>query len=321
MAALAQQQISKTLKKPWVVCLLATLSCALWGSAFPVIKIGYKLWNIDSGDSASQILFAGVRFILAGVLTVVFGSIISKKLLVPKKDGVKGILLLALFQTVLQYLFFYMGLARTSGAKASILDSVSVFFSVLIATLVLKNEKLTAIKTAGCVIGFVGVVLVNFTSGTAGGGFSFFGEGFIILSALSYAVSSVLIKHFSKFENPVTLSGYQFFLGGIVMLVSGLLMGGSLSQASLAGIAAIIYLALLSALAYTIWSVLLKYNDVSAVTVYSFMIPVFGCILSALLLRESLKGSAIIMLSSLILVSAGIYLVNKKPKNGEYYES
>lgn len=319
MAALDQQQKkNKLVTNPVAVCLLAMLSCALWGSAFPVIKLGYSLWRIETGDWASQILFAGIRFTLAGVLTLLFGSAVSGKVMLPKKASLAPISVLALFQTVLQYLFFYVGLARTTGTRSSILDSVSVFFSVLIVTLILKQECLTAQKLVGCLLGFCGVVLINFTGGVAEG-FSFFGEGFILLSALSYAVSSVLIKRYSQAESPVVLSGCQFALGGAVMTAGGLLLGGRLGAGSLSGIAVLLYLALLSAAAYTVWGILLKYNPVSGVTVYSFMIPVFGCLFSALLLHESLRSSAVITIVSLVLVSLGILLVNRRTGNKETF--
>ena len=323
MADLAQQQKrNKLLTKPAVICLLALLSCALWGSAFPVIKIGYTLWGVPSGDYASQILFAGIRFTFAGVLTLIAGSLISKKALLPKRGSIRNIFVLSLFQTVLQYIFFYIGLARTTGTKSSVINGVGVFFSVLLVTVVLKQEKFTAPKALGCALGFGGVVLINLNNGGIDGGFSFFGEGFIILSALSYAISGVLIKSYSRTESPVTLSGFQFFVGGIVMTLFGLALGGRLSGGGARGIILLAYLAFLSACAYTVWGILLKYNPVSGVTVYSFMTPVFGCIMSALMLGESLKGSAVNTLISLILVCAGIFLVNRKNKYTEKsYES
>ena len=69
--------------KPLGIGMLACLCCLLWGSATPAIKIGYEWFGIGAGDVASRILFAGVRFILAGVLTVIFGSIIAGKTLIP----------------------------------------------------------------------------------------------------------------------------------------------------------------------------------------------------------------------------------------------
>ncbi|MCM1286087.1 MAG: DMT family transporter [Acetobacter sp.] len=305
-----KQSVIKKIKNPYAVCLLAVFCCALWGSAFPVIKIGYKLLDISSGDYSSQILFAGIRFTFAGIFTIIIGSIIAKKLITIKPKGYYKVCALSLFQTVLQYLFFYIGLAKTTGTKSSILDSTSVFFSVLIASLLLKQERLTAKKIAGCIVGFAGVVIINLTNGFADSSISFIGEGFIIISALSYAVSSVMIKRFSADENPVALSGYQFILGGIIMIVFGFALGGRLSITSYKAVLLLAYLALLSAIAYTVWGILLKYNDVSKVTVFGFMTPVFGCLLSAVLLKESLAGSVMKTVISLLLVCFGIFLVN-----------
>lgn len=305
-----KQSIIDRIKNPYVVCLLATLCCALWGSAFPVIKIGYDLLDVSSGDYSSQILFAGIRFTFAGIFTIIIGSITAEKFITVNPKNYYKVGVLSIFQTVLQYLFFYIGLAKTTGTKSSILDSTSVFFSVFIASLLLKQEKLTVKKIAGCLSGFAGVVIINLTNGSADGSVSFTGEGFIIISALSYAVSSVMIKRFSADENPVALSGYQFILGGMVMIVFAFALGGRLSITSFKAVLLLAYLALLSAIAYTVWGILLKYNEVSRVTVFGFMTPVFGCILSAVLLKESPAGSVLKTGVSLVLVCLGIFLVN-----------
>ena len=96
------------------------------------------------------------------------------------------------------------------------------------------------------------------------------GEGFILLSAAAYAVSSVLIKRFSVYENPVVISGYQFMIGGLIMIVVGLAGGGSLHPTSPASALMMLYMALISAVAYTIWGILLKYNPVSRVAVFGW---------------------------------------------------
>lgn len=305
----------QVLKNPLVVCLIAIFCCALWGSAFPCIKIGYSLFAIESGDWASQILFAGLRFSVAGVLTIVLGSILSKRLLYFKRNSIGYVGALALFQTVLQYVFFYIGLANTTGTKGSIINSAGTFFAVLLACLAFKTEKLSVQKLIGCAIGFAGTVIINLSSASQQEGFSFLGDSFVLLSALSYAVSSVMIKQFSKKENPVTLSGYQFLFGGIVMVIFGYLFGGRIGLVGVKGVMLLVYLSFLSATAYTLWGIILKYNDVSRVAVFGFMTPVFGCILSALLLKESIGASAVNTVLALALVSVGIIIVNAKSHN------
>ena len=299
------------LKNKIVVCLLAVFCCLLWGSAFPFIKIGYRLFMIDASDSTSQILFAGARFFIAGILTIFFGSLLQKEALVPKRNSLKYVGIISVFQTILQYLFFYIGLAHASGVKASIINGMSTFFAILLACLLRKQEKLNAGKIIGSILGTIAVVIISTMGGTIDGTFSLVGEGFILLASASYAVSSVLMKEFSTRENPVTLSGYQFLLGGLVMMLTGFLTGGTIQTITGFGVLLLIYLALVSSVAYSIWSVLLKYNPVSSVAIYGFTTPIFGAFLSAVILEEY-KNFNYKHFISLLLVSIGIYLVNKK---------
>ena len=296
------------------VFLAAILANLLWGSASPCIKLGYQLFQISSDAVMSQIFFAGIRFTLAGVLTVIFGSLTEHRLLVPGKGSAGMLIALALTQTILQYTFFYMGLSKAPGYKGSVISPSSVFFAVLLATIVLRQEKLTVRKILGCVIGFAGVVLVSLQSAGDAGGFRWDGEGFLVLAAFSYACSTVLIKRFSQRENPVTLSGYQFIIGGFVMAAVSFLGGGRLQPVSAKAWLLMLYLGLLSAVAYTLWSLLLQRHPVSHITVYSFANPVFGVILSALLLDEGKNLNVPLCLLSLLLVSLGVSIVNSRSK-------
>lgn len=300
------------LSKPYVMIPLALFCCLLWGSAFPAVKTGYRLFSIEASSTASQILFAGIRFALAGVLVIIFGSLLSGRFLYPKsKKEIVHCLALSVFQTVLQYTAFYIGLAHTSGVKSSVLVSLNVFLSLIISSLIFKMEGLTAPKIIGTVIGFSGVVIINIGAGEAGAGFSLNGEGAIILSAFAYSVSSVLIKRFSKSDDPVMLSGWQFLAGGAAMAVIGALCGGKAqAQTGAQPYLLLLYLAFISAAAYTVWGLLLKYNPVSKVSVLGFMNPVFGVLLSALILGEAQEAFSIKNLISLILVCIGIYIVN-----------
>lgn len=303
------------LKNKYIVFLGAMFCCFLWGSAFPMIKKGYIFFEIASGDAATQILFAGVRFILAGIFTIILGSLFSKKLLVPKRSSLKMVGVLAFFQTFMQYILFYIGVAHTTGVKASIIDGASVFIAIIIASFVFHQEKFTLKKAAACVIGFVGVIVVNI-SGNAEEliSFNLLGDSFVFLSTVAYAISSVLIKRYSLKENPVTLSGYQFFVGGLAMSLTAIIFGGRFSTITFEGILCILWLGFVSAGAYSLWGILLKYNDVSAVVVYSFMIPVFGVVLSILIGGESGQVFGVSAVAALMLVSIGIVMINRFDK-------
>lgn len=297
----------KVLTHPLFVTLVALLCCALWGSATPFIKLGYELL-LPERDVASTILFAGIRFFFAGILTVVIFSIARRKLLVPKRESLSRVAIVSAFQTVLQYIFFYVGLANTSGVKGTILTGSSTFFAILISSLIFKLERLNAKKIVACVLGLLGIIVINLDGLSLT--FNFLGDGFCVLSAVSLAVSSTLIKIFSKDEDPVTISGYQFILGGAVMVIIGLSFGGEINLASGGGIAVLVYLSFLSAIAYSLWGILLKYNSVSRVTVFSFTTPIFGVLLTKLMITENSNTGIVNLILALVLVCLGILLLN-----------
>ena len=293
------------------VTVIALLCCGLWGSATPFIKIGYQLMLPDK-NVPSTILFAGIRFTFAGILTILIYSIGRRKVLFPKKSSWGKISLVASVQTVIQYIFFYVGLANTSGVKGTIITGSNAFFSILVASLIFRQEKLTLRKISACIIGFSGIILVNLDGLNLN--LNFTGDCFVLFSSISYAFSSVLIKIFSKEEDPVIISGYQFVMGGLFMIAVGLLFGGWVIVSSIETVGVLAYLSFLSAVAYSLWGILLKYNPVSRVSIFSFMTPVMGVILSEIMLTESSNVSPIYLVITILLVSAGIILLNYNKK-------
>ena len=304
------------LQKQSIVILVAVFCCLLWGSAIPGIKSGYEMFKIPSNDPAAQILFAGIRFALAGVMVILAGSAIQRNILKPSKAAIPKVLKLCLLQTALQYVFFYIGLAHTTGVKSSIINAVNVFFSIFVSSVLFKLEKLNRQKIIGCIIGFTGVVIINL-GGTFDLNFHILGEGFLIFSAFASALSNVLMKIYGKEENPVMLSGYQFFSGGLIMAIIGVIMGGRIQSVTILGILLLLYLAFVSAGAYTLWSLLLKYNSVSKVAVFGFCTPIFGVILSAVILGES-TSFQLKTLIALMFVCVGIIIVNYKKKQENF---
>ena len=300
----------KFFTNPLVVALCAIFCCVLWGSAFPCVKTGYKLFRIDTSNTPSVMLFAGIRFSLAGVLVIAFGSIQKRRFLLPKPRNIWRVLLIALFQTALQYTFFYIGLSRVSGVKSSVLNGLGVFFTILCACFVFRTEKFNLVKLAGCILGFGGVILINL-GGDFSFNFSFTGEGFLILSGLSSAIAAGLVKIFSRREDTAALCGYQFLLGGLTLVIIGASFGGRIPHIDAGAAAMLFYLAFLSACAFTLQGFLLKYNPVSKVAVYKSTNPLFGAVFSAIILSESDQLLSWYTLIAIILVCLGIFIINK----------
>lgn len=308
----------ETLMQNLTVVLFGAFICSLlWGSAFPSIKIGYEWMNIAAGDAASQIVYAGYRFTLAGIFVIIIGSVKQKRLLAPKKSEVPKVVVLSLFQTVGQYVFFYIGLAHATGVKSSIIIGTNAFVAILVASLIFRQERLTIRKVLGCILGFLGVMLVTLNGGGLDMDFHLLGEGFVFLSTVAYAFSSVYFKRYSKTSDAFLLSGYQFLAGGLIMSVAGLLAGGRVTGFTGKSILLLVYMALISAVAYTLWGILLSYNPISRVAVFGFMNPVIGVILSALLLNEGEQALGARSAAALAFVCIGIWIVNGEKKEGE----
>jgi len=289
---------------------LAILCNMLWGSAIPFINLGYRLFQIPSGDTAAQILFAGCRFFLAGFLTILFTSVPRKTLVCVKRENLHMVLILGMMQTVIQYVFFYIGVARTASVTGAIIQGLNAFVAILIACYVFRTEKMNRLKWLGGAAGVLGVIVMNLGGEGVFGGMKLTGEGFLLLSMMTSACSSGTIKLFSRREDPVALSGWQFMLGGAILAAAGFLMGGRLQMTGFGAIAVLLYLAALSAVAYTLWGVLLKYNPVSRIAPYMFLQPIFGVVLS-LLLYGGAAGDLPKYAAALVLVCLSILIVGK----------
>lgn len=304
-------QNNTLIRQPLVVTLLALLCCALWGSAFPCVKLGYAWFQIEG--AASQILFAGIRFTLAGILTWIAGCVIERRFLSLARSSWPSVMLLGFAQTTLQYVFFYTGLAHTTGSKGSIVNASNVFFSILIAHLILPKERLTRNKALGCLCGFIGVVLVNMTSGGLLGGFHLQGEGALLICALVNGASAVYVKLIADKGTPMSITAYQLTFGGLLLIGIGWLLGGRIATCSPRALLLLFYMALLSTVAFSIWTLLLKYNPVGQVAIFGFTNPLFGILLSGLILHEQFLSVKNVI--ALVFVCVGIFLANKTLKS------
>ena len=295
-----------------IIILLALFCTVLWGTAYPAVKIGYELFAIDSANDFGKLLFAGLRFTLAGLMTLAVSVILQKKLVIPQRQHWRGIALLGLVQTTGQYIFFYLGLSNTTGVKGSILYALATFFVVIFAHFLFPDDKMNLQKILGCCIGFVGVLLITFDGTGLGGGFAFTGEGFIMLSTLSSALGPLISRGVAQGQDPVVVTGYQLTGGGLILIFIGLIGHGHFDSITAPGILLLLYMAFLSAAAFTVWTMLLKYNPASKIAVYNFLIPIFGTTFSVMFLNESIFNPRSLL--ALILACAGIYIVNKEFK-------
>lgn len=299
---------SKWLRHSLVIAVIATFSCFLWGSAFPSLKISYQLLGIADSPWAVKMQFAGYRFLLASMLIFIYMTF-AKMPLLPKRSEIKPMVILGLFQTTIQYIFFYVGVGNTTGVMGSILTASGTFFSLILPHFYYKDDKLNLQKLAGLTIGFSGILIMNLGLDGLHTSWTFLGEGVLIISSLVGAAANIYAKEHSQEINPVKINAYQMLFGSLIMIVASFFFtGGNAIHFSAKSLPIFLWLGFISGAAYTLWYVLLKYNKVTKVSIYKFQVPVWGSILSALLVAG--EKITLVTLLSLLLTALGIILVN-----------
>ena len=308
--------MKETFKKQYKLYLLAILCTMLWGSAIPSIKIGYDLFGIMPDATADKVLFAGIRFFGAGLLILIPFMLFSRERTVTKETARQSVIL-GLIQTAGQYCFMYIGLAYTSGVNASVINSTGTLIYIVLAWIIFRNEKLTGCKLIGCIVGFSGILL-NSISTQKIGMLTFKGDGLLILSNLCFAIGFLYSKHSVKKTNPFLLTGLQMTLGGGVLLAFGLCLGGNLPQVTARGCLLLFYLMIVSAVAFSLWTLLLREYPAALVGAFNFLTPIFGSIFSCLFNAWGVlnDGSAFTVYTVLAVICAagGIFLSSRAKK-------
>lgn len=290
----------------WIVTFALTAAIA-WGWAYPLIKLGFGEFGITQEMTGSKMLFAGIRFAISGVIVLILARGKGKSFGVVRPVNWWYLLVFALLNTTLHYAFFYIGLSHSEGARAAILNSMGVFLLVLLACLFYKSDKLTMRKIIGCAIGFVGILILNLGGGESGH-FTWLGDGMIILNALCSASAGLMTRGLRTRVDVFVGTGYSLGIGGVLLIVPGLLLGGTLPQVTGMGIVILGLLIGISTMGFALYNKLLSCNPVGKVAIFNSLIPVVGAITSCLCLNEPFYWK---YLMAALLATGGIYIINK----------
>ena len=297
--------------------IIAVFCTFLWGTTAPVAKLMFDSLKIQNNDISKQIYFAGICFTLSGIFTLLIPCIKRKKILLITRSTIKDTFLIAIIQTTLQYIFFYIGLANTTSAKAAIISSLCTFFIIILSHFIYKDEKLNFQKIFGCTLGILSMIILNLEyNQTISLNFKLLGEGFVLFSAVAIAIPTPICKRLSFKEDVTIFTGNSFLIGGIFLILIGALYRGNVNFISKYDLFLLFYLSISSSISGVCWNYLLKYNEVSKISIYNLLVPIFGTILSYILLNENIYEFKII--ASLILASSGIYIVEKVFKNKKF---
>ncbi|MBU5669889.1 DMT family transporter [Peptoniphilus sp. MSJ-1] len=290
--------------KKWAI-IFSLFAMLLWGSAIPMIKNIYVYGNIT--DTGGKILVAGIRFFIAGIITLIYFKLFSGEKVEGKSINYRLIFVLAITQTAIQYMFYYIGLSNTLGTMASVIQASNAFIVVIISVLFIKDEKLTKKKILALVLGTIGVLILNLRGGEIH--FKLTGEGFIIIATVFNALSSVIIRKYSRGQNPFILNAGQFIIGSLFLIFLGIFMTDSALDVNPAFLTLLLYGSFISATAFSIWTIVLQNHSSSEFGIYKLFIPIFGTILSVIILGEELTINIIIAMA---FVLSGALVLNKK---------
>lgn len=289
--------------------LLALVVMALWGSLYPVIKLSYKAWGIQSDSTADILLFAAIRFMVCGGIVTAGCSLKRKRLATPSGKAVLTILLIGLFSIVMHYGALYLGLSFTDSSKTALLKQAGSLLYICTAFLFIKEETFQWNRIIGVIVGFTGIIAINVNFGQLTFGV---GEILILVASTCTVIANIISRCCVQNVSPYWLMGISQFFGGIALLGISLIMGGRLSHFSVAGVFLTTYICTASILSYILWYKILKTVQLSKLLLIKFAEPVFACIFGAVLLGENIFKLQYLL--AFILISAGIIIGNKTSK-------
>lgn len=294
-------------QRPLWVTVFALTAAIAWGWAFPIVKIGFSAFGITPEMTGSKMLYAGIRFASAGLIVLTIARRSGHSFKVRAKSDWWFILAFALMNTTLHYFFFYIGMSHSMGSRAAILNSMSTFLVVLLACLCFKSDRMTLRKLLGCVIGFGGIMALNL-GGADSGRFTWLGDGMIIINTIVIALAGLMVRGLSRRIDIFVGTGFSLTIGGLLLVIPGLLIGGTLPVVNAKGIICLLLLISISATGFALYNKLLSCNPIGKVAIYNSLIPIVGSVTSCICLGETFYAKYAL---AGILAASGIYIINK----------
>lgn len=296
------------MKKEQYYIILAILACVLWSTAFVTIKLGYQYMN-------APFTFAGLRFMLAGLILIPF--VYSKKYFLEIKKNYRLIFLLAILQTFISYAIFYFALSFVGGAVAAITIGSGPVVVATMSHFMMENERMVRKKFISLLMGVVGIILIVISTKpmTALGLKETLGVLLLLLNSIIMGFLNIKIAKYKKSINPIILNSNQMFLGGLCLFIMGNIVEGRQNYIlNINFYLALIWLAIVSALGFSIWFYLLAKKEVkvSELNMWKFVIPLLGAVLSwAIMPNESANGYSIL---GMLLISISFIYYYKKDR-------
>ena len=283
----------------------------LWGSLFPAVKLGYRLLAIDTANVANLLLFAGIRFLLCGILLTAFCMLKKESFEIEGKRDIRRLISVSLFAVVLHYACTYTGLSVVESGKTALLKQLGALLFICFSFVFFREDKFSVYKLASAALGLIGIVILNLDGSSWQ--FSFgLGEILIVAASLCTVIANVSGKKLTRTLSPLVMTGYTQLAGGILLTVAGLLGGGSFGKLSWSGVGAFLYILLASCISYGMWYRLIQKNNLSNLFIIKFLEPVFAAVFGVWLLGEAFSITYLIALLFTVAAIAVSHIQKKK---------
>jgi len=287
---------------------------ALDGLAISLLLALCVVWALQQvlvkavADDMAPVLQLSVR---SGISTVVIALIllVQGKALFTAHTWKPGLLAGLLF--ALEFLFIAEGLRFTTASHMVVFLYTTPIFTALCLSWALPSERLSKLQWLGVVLAFIGLV-VAFLYGDAAAANApniLWGDLLAILAALSWALTTVVIRLSNLSEAPSHQILFYQVLVGFVLLTGVALFSGQTdvhwSRPLLLNL--VFQIVVVGLVSFATWLWLLRRYVASQLSIFTFLTPVLGVFLGALLLDEPLENSFIV---GAVLVILGMLLVH-----------
>jgi drug/metabolite transporter (DMT)-like permease len=277
----------------------ALVASTVWGTVYVTIKVGLN-------HGMPPLSFAGIRFFASGL--ILLGIAWAMGRLKVERSDIWKLALLGLFQTGLQNALFFTGVHLTNAGVSAIFINLQPFFVILFAPLFFEGSKVTPIRMFGVIVGFGGVVAVTGGWGSLPDGYSL-GILSLVGAAITWAFSNIAVKRMIATRDPIVVTSVQMTLGAAPLVLVGRFVEGPLmAGADTTAWLMLGYLAVFATwVPFFAWYKALSFGEVGRVSVFAFLLPVYGVVSGWLFLNEKMSvGIAL----GMVMVAAGIALVN-----------
>jgi drug/metabolite transporter (DMT)-like permease len=278
----------------------------IWSFNFVAARIGLRYMDVMS--------FASIRMPLAALLMLPVYFAQPRRTPLERRD-IGAFAVLGFFGVIINSGCFVLGLTQTTSEHSVIVRALGPVL-VLALAVALALEKLTPAKSAGMLISFIGVTLLETGHGVQLHSPLLLGDLYTLLSIFGFAFYTVLAKKIAMRYDAVAMNTYMVCAAGLMAAPVALHQLLHLQWGSVTWIAwaAMLYMALITTVvSYTIYSWVLRYIEPSRAAAVNYVQPVVVILISIPLLGEHPTQH---LLAGGLLVLIGVYLTERvSPRN------